>query len=90
MRTDLLWAKLDKHQQCDFSPFDDGASDFVLIVWNDNAEVRPRIRLSSDRLLSVRNLVGEPIVAEGHKLFLHEGMGPIYVAFEIALSILRV
>jgi Cellulase (glycosyl hydrolase family 5) len=57
----------------------DGASDVLFIVWNDDTKMRPRVRLSSDGLLSVRNVLGEPIVSERDELFLDEGMGPIYV-----------
>ena len=56
-----------------------GANDVVFVVWSDNAELPARLRFSTNELLSISNVVGEPIPGERDELFLEEAMGPVYV-----------
>jgi len=60
----------------------DGADDIVFVVWNDAAEMLPRLRLPHDELLSVRNIFGEPIVVERDEVILAESMGPLYISLK--------
>lgn len=57
----------------------DGAADIVFVVWNENIEIRPKIRFQREQLLSISSAFGEPIVAEGDELLLEETTGPVYV-----------
>lgn len=57
----------------------DGAKDIVFVLWNDEARMRPQIRLSRNELISISNMFGEPIDAERDEIVLDEEMGPVYV-----------
>jgi hypothetical protein len=60
----------------------DAADDIVFVVWNDAAEMLPRLRLPHNELLSVSNIFGEPIVAKRDEVILEETMGPLYVCLK--------
>jgi Cellulase (glycosyl hydrolase family 5) len=58
--------------------FDD-AEEIVFVVWNEDAERHPHLRVSPDPVRSITNLLGEPVEVERGGIALEETRGPVYV-----------
>ena len=56
----------------------DGPDDVVFVIWIENAEMQPQIRVSGDEL-SVTNLFGELIGKQDSQITLQATERPIYV-----------
>jgi hypothetical protein len=59
----------------------DGENDIVFAVWNDAANVHPKIQLATSELLSISNIFGEPLAVRD-EIVLEETMGPVYLRFQ--------
>jgi hypothetical protein len=57
----------------------DGAEEMMFVVWNEDPDRHPHLRVVPDQVQSMTDLGGEPVAVERGGIALEETRGPVYV-----------